>query len=135
MDMSEFKLKEKDTLSRLEWAMGTFRNERVYEHLRPKLTILIDTFLGISDTYAIETFIKSFCEPLIYLESILLDKRGIHPSKLDLNKIKQLTPDEVKELHSEVYEIMQSEIDRQYRNYFTFLEAAITSYIIKKRTK
>ena len=65
MDMSEFKLKEKDTLSRLEWAMGTFRNERVYEHLRPKLTILIDTFLGIRDTYAIETFIKSFCEPLI----------------------------------------------------------------------
>ncbi len=107
-------------MNNLEWCKSTFENKTCQSHLEEKLSLLLVSYFKGKEDYPIEKFIKSFSEGLRYLESLLLMKKGIHNSQLKVGN----PPINMKDLatkHEEIEKILLVEIDRQYRNFITFL--------------
>lgn len=102
----------------LSWCQNSLKNKNVQELLEEKIKKLVPSYFDENDEYAIEKFIKSFCEGLRYLESTLLYQRGIHPEQLK----KDYRKDNVIK-YQEVEAIMIREVNRQAQHYETFLSA------------
>jgi len=107
-------------MNRITWINYTCKNENTQKLLEEKAEMLLLGPLKEKDEYQKEKALKAFSEGLGYLESVLLHDRGIHPSKLDLVKLRR-NPKVYAEKLKEVENIMKKEISRQYRHFITFL--------------
>lgn len=106
------------------WMKDMVRNQKAQEIIEQKLDVLINTFFGDNDEYAVEKFIKSFGEPIKYLEEILEKNRDIHPNQLKDNLIylSQHNDEYFKKVEV-VEKVLISEIERQSRHFRAFLSA------------
>lgn len=105
------------------WLNNMVRNEEAQKLLEEKVEILVNSFFDDNE-YAVEKFIKSFGEPIRYLEDVLETNRGISPDQINRNRVYiSLHPDEYIKKVDEVQRILLSEIERQSRHFRTFLSA------------
>ncbi|WP_066297438.1 hypothetical protein [Bacillus sp. FJAT-29937] len=104
----------------LNWSKSTFKNEKLQNYLEEKVRSLLKGPLRNHSDYAQEKCIKSFCEGLGYLESVLLYQREIHPHKLELSYW-QGREEEYKKYWLEVEGIILNSINRQFRHFLEFL--------------
>ncbi|MED3554119.1 hypothetical protein [Cytobacillus praedii] len=104
----------------LIWCNNTLKNENLQNHLEEKVKLLLQGPLQNYNDYATEKCIKSFCEGLGYLESILLYQREIHPHKCEISYW-HTRKSEYEEKWKEVEKIVLNSINRQFRHYLEFL--------------
>lgn len=109
-------------MENLKWCENMLKEKEAQSLLEEKVEILIEMYFKGKSDYAIEKFIKSFCEGTMYLENSLLKDKGLHPSQLDENMIYlSAHPEETIKKMKEVKDSLISEINRQYRHFQTFL--------------
>lgn len=84
----------------------------VSEEMRQALVPLLITHLTTIDVYAAEKLIKSFCEPIYYLQKLLLAEHSAD------------TAEQYRVIRGEIEQQLISEVHRQHRHYATFLTAA-----------
>jgi flagella basal body P-ring formation protein FlgA len=114
-------------MENIKWCENMLKDKEAQALLEEKVQILIDMFFKGKRDYAIEKFIKSFGEGLIYLENTLLKDRGIHPSQIQENMIYlSAHPEETAKKIKEVQDKMKMEINRQYRHFQTFLSEIVS---------
>lgn len=111
-----------DIKEHLVWCSNALKDEQAQKVLEEKVGLLIETHFKDSSDYAIEKFVKSFSETIIYLENLMLTNRGIHPSQISKSKdLVRLQKDDILQKYKEVRKIIIGEIKRQFRHYNTFL--------------
>lgn len=103
----------------LQWAARTSTYEDVQETINKKVVKLVDTYFSSADEYTIEKFVKTFCESIYNLERLLLFGAGLHPSQL--NKGIKLNAQEALKKSDDIKKTILTEIERQFRNYNTFM--------------
>lgn len=109
-------------MENFKWCENMLKDKEAQTLLKEKVQLLIDMYFKEKSDYAIEKFIKSFGEGLIYLENSLLKDRGIHPSQIQENMVYLSShPEETTKNIKEVQDKMKEEINRQYRHFQTFL--------------
>lgn len=109
-------------MDNLQWCSNLLDNKKCQTEMEEKVTSLIDMYFKEKSDYAIEKFIKCFCEGLASIESNLQRTRGIHPDQIVNNLgYLQTHQEETMKNMKEVETVLSSEIKRQYRNYTTFL--------------
>lgn len=102
------------------FAINKLHDSASQEILENKLKMLLEGPLASRNSYGIEKCLLSFTEPLLYLESILLDKESIHPRDLPFILAEIGGKDYIDKVE-EIRKIMISEINRQYRHFIAFL--------------
>lgn len=98
----------------------TFSDPCLQGILEEKAKILLQGPLKEKSEYAQEKALKSFAEGLLYLNESLLLRRGVHGSQLKPEVIMGNEKEFIAK-QEEVRSIMQTEIDRQFRHYISFL--------------
>lgn len=102
----------------LSWCNNISQDEDVQKALEAKITSLVNVHFANKGEYAIEKFVKSFSETILYLDSSLRYPRGIHKNQINGNgnNLKEYL-----EKEHEVKKILLSEINRLGRHYSVFL--------------
>lgn len=106
------------------WLQDITRNSKAQELIEQKVKMFIEMYFNEKDDYAIEKFIKSFCEPLRYIENSIEKNNGIHADQLEKNiNFIVLHKDEYLKKYEQTEMALISEIERQSRNFQIFLSA------------
>lgn len=107
-------------MNMLEWCQNSLNNSKNQELLNEKVELLLQGPLKEKNVYQQEKAIKSFAEPISYLESLLSLQKGI----VDGEQSFEQRPGGLEELFAAMDEIefkVASEINRQYRHFIEFL--------------
>ncbi|PLS19184.1 hypothetical protein CVD28_01895 [Bacillus sp. M6-12] len=109
-------------MKHIQWCQNMLKDKEVQALLEEKVQILIDMYFKGKSDYAIEKFIKSFCEGIRYLENELLKDKGLHPSQIQKNMTYlSAHPQETIKNMAEVKRVVTVEVNRQFRHFNTFL--------------
>lgn len=103
----------------LDWCNNVLEDQNAQKAMEEKITALVNTCFTNKGEYAVEKFVKSFSETIIYLESSLRYSMGIHHNQIKENGL--VLPEKYIEKSEEVKKILLSEINRLGRHYSVFL--------------
>lgn len=107
-------------MNALHFVQNLLENSESQKHLENKVQLLLETVLKNKGEYEQEKAIKSFSEGILYLESLLKYKNGIHHDQIDLIQVSR-NPGDYAKKYKEIEDTIKVEIDRQYRHFVTFM--------------